>query len=62
MLRMTDANDVGKDLGYLFLKFKRYPLPKKILTFTYIFLCFGLPYYFLFYVLTRKPNQNLLRN
>ena len=59
-IRLNDAEQIGEDLGNMFINFIKCPLPKKILVLIYLSLCCGIPYYFL-YSLKRNSNHLLLR-
>lgn len=55
--KLKDAEEVGESIVLLALKFKRYTPEQKCITLSCIcFLCM-LPYYFIFYFLTRTPTN-----
>lgn len=64
MSRMSirEYEEVGETLGKLALQFKKYTPEQKCITLTLIFFISLLPYYFIYYSLTRTPTNLRLMN
>ena len=55
--KLEEAEEIGNSLGLLALKFMKYTPEQKCITLSCIcFLCI-LPYYFIYYSLTRTPTN-----
>jgi hypothetical protein len=60
-VQYNNYEQVGEEIGRMFIRFKYYSPPKKIAVLCFMFFICGLPYYLIFYKLVRRYPGNLLR-